>query len=171
MKERVFLAAIFFGLAIVVAVHLLTDTTQETHTPTITAAKTSSVSTAHPEENRMIELTNEYRKNEGLNELKVNNQLMTSSQAKADVLCESGEWSHTPNGQKFYKEIIESGYKYRNAGENLARKFDSTDKAFQALIDSPTHLENIVGDYKEIGVGFAECGGKNYYVIHYGEQL
>ena len=49
------------------------------------------------------------------------------------------------------------GYKYRYAGENLARDFSNASSAMDAWMNSPTHKENILNPkYKEIGIGVVE---------------
>lgn len=124
-----------------------------------------------PEERAMINLTNDYRVSHGLIDLTTNNQLMQSAQAKADDLCSAGNWSHTDSrGREFQGFIEDAGYDYALVGENLARHYVDEASAFEGLVKSPGHLENIVGQYREIGVGYSECGGENLTVVHYGVQ-
>lgn len=133
-----------------------------------TTPKIDSISITH-EEQDMIELTNAYRASHSLTTLHIDSKLMSSAQVKADDLCTGGIWSHdNSKDEPFYKFIQDSGYDYSHTGENLTRGFTTIAGSFEGLINSPRHLENIVGDYKDIGVGYNECRGKNYTVIHYG---
>ena len=63
-------------------------------------------------------------------------------------------------GEKWTKFIKQSGIDYSKAGENLAKGYQTPSKAVQALINSPTHYKNIIGDYTHIGVYTEDCGGK-----------
>lgn len=125
-------------------------------------------SVASTNEASMIALTNNYRTSKGLNRLSENGILMSTAQRKADILCSTGEWSHDAGGEKFWVDLKRQGYMYAWSGENLAKNFTKVDNAFTALLNSPTHHENIVGEFNDIGVGHSYCEGKNYYGIHYG---
>lgn len=122
------------------------------------------------QEYTMLGLTNDYRVSRGLNRLSLDSRLMKSAHAKAGDLCQSGNWAHdSSKGKAFYEFILVAGYNYSSAGENLARRYGTAKEAFIALVNSPEHLANIVGDYKDIGISYNNCDGKNYYVIHYGK--
>ena len=137
---------------------------------TTEAAEVGPAHSITSQEADMIQLTNDYRVVKNLAPLTEDHKLMASTQEKADTLCQTGAWTHTPGGEAFYEPLKRAGYDYNKAGENLAKGFKTTSKAFQGLLDSPSHLANIVDDFREIGVGFNRCEGKNYYVIHYGEK-
>ena len=137
---------------------------------TTEAAEVGQAQSILREEVDMVQLTNDYRVTKNLAPLTEDHKLVVSAQEKADTLCRTGEFTHESGGEEFYKPIDRSGYNYKKAGENLAKGFKTTSKAFQGLLDSPSHLANIVDDFREIGVGFNRCEGKNYYVIHYGEK-
>ncbi len=69
-----------------------------------------------------------------------------------------GYWAHVaPDGTEpwdFFKAV---GYKYRYAGENLARDFNSASGAVEGWMASPSHRENMLSPkYKEIGVAVIE---------------
>jgi hypothetical protein len=60
------------------------------------------------------------------------------------------------------------GYKYRYAGENLARDFSSASSAVDAWMNSPSHRDNILnGNYKDVGIGVVEgnLGGADTTII------
>ena len=121
-------------------------------------------------EGRMVSITNHYREDIGLTPLIESIELEKSAQIKADDLCRKQYWDHTsPDGTEFWELIDEAGYKYSLAGENLAKGYPNEKMAFKALLNSPSHYENIIGDYKNIGTGWSYCDGDGYIVMHYGK--
>jgi len=70
----------------------------------------------------------------------------------------NGYWSHVaPDGTEPWKFFIDSDYKYRYAGENLARDFSNPSDAVEAWMASPSHKDNMLSDkYVEIGVAVVE---------------
>ena len=67
-------------------------------------------------------------------------------------------WAHVaPDGTQPWSFFARFGYKYRYAGENLARDFSSAGAVVDAWMNSPTHRDNILNPkYKEIGIGITE---------------
>lgn len=110
-------------------------------------------SSISPEE--VIRLTNERRIQNGLNPLSENSTLSSAAQAKGTDMLNKGYWAHfAPDGTSPWSFFLNFGYKYRYAGENLARDFCSASDAVNAWMNSPTHRENILStNYKEIGIG------------------
>lgn len=107
---------------------------------------------------RIIELTNQKRAELGLSPLKLNGLLSEAARRKAGDMFAFNYWAHnSPSGRdpwSFFKEV---GYKYRYAGENLARDFRDPESVVQAWMNSPSHKENIVnGKYQEIGVAVVD---------------
>lgn len=107
---------------------------------------------------RVIELTNQKRAELGLSPLKQNSLLSEAARRKAGDMFAFNYWAHnSPSGRdpwSFFKEV---GYKYRYAGENLARDFQDPESVVQAWMNSPSHRENIVnGKYQEIGVAVVD---------------
>jgi hypothetical protein len=68
-------------------------------------------------------------------------------------------WSHNaPDGTTPWQWIEGEGYAYTNAGENLARGFNTTEGIIDAWLESPSHRANVLNrDYTE--VGFAAVNG------------
>ena len=102
----------------------------------------------------VIRLTNEKRAQAGLSPLIENGILSQAAQAKGVDMMNRDYWAHfAPDGTSPWKFFIDFGYRYRYAGENLARDFSSASSAVDAWMASPTHRENIMNDkYKEIGI-------------------
>jgi uncharacterized protein YkwD len=119
--------------------------------------------------NRIIELTNQTRIEEGVAPLNTNTYLNQAAQAKAQDMFDRQYFAHdTPDGKKPWQWIDKSSYDYINAGENLAMNFTSADVAHLALLKSPTHKKNIVNPkYQDIGVAVlsGELNGKQTMVM------
>lgn len=108
--------------------------------------------------NEVIRLTNEKRAQAGLLPLEANSTLAQAAQAKGADMLNKGYWAHTaPDGTAPWKFFTDFGYKYRYAGENLARDFSNPSAAVDAWMNSPSHKENLLSSkYKEIGVAVVE---------------
>ena len=169
------LGPILIGLSVILSIVGLTITGVGSYSPTLDNYKSQVQGTktlpllSTAQSGEMIDLTNSYRTEQGLSTLTSNDKLTVSAQTKADDICTNNYWRHEDSqGRPFDYFIQESGYAYSVIGENLAKGYWTMGDAFTGLLESPTHLENIVYDYEDIGVGVSGCGGKNYVVIHYG---
>lgn len=106
----------------------------------------------------VIRLTNEKRVASGLSPLSENGQLSQAALAKGGDMLAKDYWAHvSPDGVQPWTYISNAGYKYRYAGENLARDFSNPSAAVDAWMASPTHKDNLLSPkYKEIGVAVVE---------------
>jgi len=106
----------------------------------------------------VIRLTNEKRVQEGLLPLVENTTLSQAALAKGNDMLGKGYWAHVaPDGTQPWKFFTDFGYKYRYAGENLARDFSNPSSAVDAWMASPTHKENLLSPkYKEVGIAVVE---------------
>ena len=109
-----------------------------------------------PEE--VIRLTNQKRVENGLTSLSENSKLSQAALAKGNDMLAKGYWAHfAPDGTSPWNFFLNFGYKYKYAGENLARDFSDPVSAVNAWMSSPTHRENILNpNYQEIGIGVIE---------------
>jgi hypothetical protein len=109
-----------------------------------------------PEE--VVRLTNEKRAENGLEPLSLNSTLSSAAQAKGADMLNKDYWAHVaPDGTQPWKFFIDFGYKYRYAGENLARDFSNPQSAVDAWMASPSHKENMLSPkYKEMGIAVVE---------------
>lgn len=107
--------------------------------------------------NRIIELTNKARQEQGLLPLKHNQTLDLAAQKKAENMLKNNYFSHTsPDGIKPWHWFKQVEYNYTFAGENLAMNFIEAEDAIQAWLDSPSHRDNILSEnYEDIGVAVA----------------
>lgn len=106
----------------------------------------------------VIRLTNQKRLQAGLTELTPNQTLSNAAYTKGRDMIDRDYWAHVaPDGTQPWKFFKDFDYKYRYAGENLARDFSNASSAVDAWMNSPTHKENILNPkYKEIGIGVVE---------------
>ncbi len=103
---------------------------------------------------RMVQLTNASRAENGLSALSTNSLLEKAAEAKARDILKKDYFAHvSPEGKEPWDFITEAGYKYIYAGENLAIGFTTAEGAHEALMNSPTHRENILSEnFTEIGI-------------------
>lgn len=126
---------------------------------------------------KVLDKTNQERKNAGLEALQYNAVLSESARKKAEDMFKYDYWAHnSPQGKSPWAFFDQAGYKYSVAGENLAKDFYNTDSLMQAWMNSPTHKANIVHQkYKEIGIAVVNgtLGGiKTTLVVqHFGTPL
>ena len=106
----------------------------------------------------VVALTNEERLQAGLPPLSLNSTLSQAAQAKGADMLNKDYWAHVaPDGTQPWVFFTNFGYKYRYAGENLARDFSSASSAVEAWMNSASHKENLLSaKYKEIGIGVVE---------------
>jgi len=107
---------------------------------------------------QLLAFTNEARSAEGFGALTLNDKLVRAAELKAEDMFRDQYWAHVaPDGTKPWAWLGEADYRYERAGENLAKGFNNAGAVVTAWMDSPTHRENVLGDYTE--VGFAVVDG------------
>lgn len=102
---------------------------------------------------KLFELTNAQRKDHNLVLLTYNNKLANAAEQKAENMFLKNYWAHyAPDGTTPWNFILNSGYQYEFAGENLAKNFMFSQDVVTAWMNSPTHRDNILRkEYTEIG--------------------
>lgn len=106
----------------------------------------------------VISLTNQKRAENGVAPLQYNPLLAQAALAKGNHMLQYNYWAHVaPDGTEPWKFFTDVGYKYRYAGENLARDFTNPQSAVDAWMASPSHRDNLLSSkYSEIGVAVVE---------------
>jgi hypothetical protein len=106
----------------------------------------------------VIRLTNVQRAANGLSALSESSILDAAALAKGNDMLAKGYWAHfAPDGTTPWSFFLSFGYKYKYAGENLARDFQDANSAVNAWMNSPSHRENILNpNYNDIGIGVVE---------------
>lgn len=96
------------------------------------------------DEQRVLDLVNEYREENGLEELRAFSKLQDVAKLKAMDLVQNEYFSH--NSERLgtpFKMLEDNGVAYTIAGENLAGNI-SPEKAVESWINSPLHRDNIL---------------------------
>lgn len=118
--------------------------------------------------NEVLNITNEYRAQNGLAPLQLDTSLTYAAMHRAAEMAHlddgSSQVSHTrPNGQKFSSIIYVYGISCSAIGENILDVYNTSQSAMNGWINSTTHRDNILGNYTKIGVGVAVASNGVYY--------
>lgn len=118
--------------------------------------KANSVDSSQPAALREINLL---RAEKGLDFLNYNSKLSQAASDKAKDITEHNYFDHvSPTGKKAWDFILQDGYEYKYAGENLAIDFKNVEDATIAWKESPSHYANIISP-KYTDFGFAQLSG------------
>lgn len=110
-----------------------------------------------PTEDEVEKGINDYRISNSLASLSDDPTLDVAAQARAESMCVDNNWSH--NGAWV---VLGQYYVYAAAGENIyfgPLQDNQATSAVDRWVKSPTHLENIVGNYTQVGTGIKSCPG------------
>jgi uncharacterized YkwD family protein len=114
-------------------------------------------------ESRVIDLTNEQRRKNGLPNLQPDTALSNVAQEKSNDMQAKNYFSHTsPTYGSPFDMMRDFGVTYRSAGENIAMGQQSAEEVVNAWMNSEGHRKNILSpNYTHIGVG--HTGSGNYW--------
>jgi len=118
--------------------------------------------------NKVLELTNQFRAQNGLSALKLNTELNAAAQNHSQDMAVSDYFSHTgKNGSQPWDRAKAVGYEARSMGENIAAGYTTPEAVVQGWINSPGHRANLLNaNYTELGVGYFllenDTGSVNY---------
>lgn len=124
---------------------------------------------------QVIALTNQYRKEQGLPELKQSKQLTAAALARATDMAKTGSFSHvvatTSPFNTPWTFVDKAGYDYKYAGENLATLYNDAPSMVQAWKNSPSHNKNLTSSkYSDIGVAIVPAtykGQQTSFVVQF----
>ena len=107
----------------------------------------------------ILKFTNEDRVKDGLEPLNLNSTLNAAALAKAEDMGLNNYFSHYgPDGKKPWEWINRAQYSYVLAGENLGMNFSTAKAVHDALMDSPSHRQNILNEkYTDVGLAVISC--------------
>jgi uncharacterized protein YkwD len=136
---------------------------EEVAPPSICPGQTATDLSAEEEAGVMLCLTNYARGVNGLAPLTLNRQLGWAAEQKSTDIVGCDEFSHEACGHPFQFWIQRYGYLKGcwHAAENIAwgtGSYSTVGAIFTAWLESPEHHENILGPYREIGIGLAVGG-------------
>ncbi|MFH1749796.1 MAG: CAP domain-containing protein [bacterium] len=106
----------------------------------------------------IIHLTNIERSKRNLPQLSYSSNLTVAARNKGAHMLQYDYWSHTaPDGTTPWYWILNSGYNYLYAGENLAKDFVDTNSVIAAWMASTTHRNNLLSNnFRDMGVAVIE---------------
>jgi Cysteine-rich secretory protein family len=105
-------------------------------------------------------LVNQARQKHELPPLSIDSKLQIAALEKANDMLRFAYWDHfSPAKRTPWKFILDAGYNYRFAGENLAKDFADEEDLVQAWLDSPPHRANLLSD-KYVDTGIAVVIGE-----------
>lgn len=89
--------------------------------------------------------------------LEVDEVLQEAAQMKAEHMAENSYFAHiSPDGRTPWDWMRSAGYRFVNAGENLAVNFRDSSAVEEAWMGSPLHRANILSrNYTQIGIATA----------------
>jgi uncharacterized protein YkwD len=128
---------------------------------------------------RIVEQTNEFRREHKLAAVKVDPELEKAAAAFAAFMAKTDKYSHTADGRQPAERAADQGYEYCLIAENIAFQFSTAGFTTAELaegfvtgwIESPPHKKNMLdADVTETGVAVAqsEQSGKYYAVQMFG---
>jgi uncharacterized YkwD family protein len=111
------------------------------------------------EEQTMVDLVNQARREAGLAPLQIDYQLSKAARLKSQDMVDNNYFSHqSPTYGSPFDMMKQFGISYRAAGENIACNQD-VQAAHQALMNSQGHRENILSSsFTHIGIGIVNGG-------------
>lgn len=118
--------------------------------------------------NKVLELTNQFRAQNGLSALKLNSELNAAAQNHSQDMALSDYFSHTgKNGSQPWDRAKAVGYEAQAMGENIAAGYTTPETVVQGWINSPGHRANLLNaSFTELGVGYYllenDTGSVNY---------
>ncbi|WP_028547610.1 peptidoglycan-binding protein [Paenibacillus sp. UNC451MF] len=124
----------------------------------LTTPKPPSSYLTHDEQ-KMVDLINKERKQEGLAPLKVIADVSYTARLKSQDMVENNYFSHnSPRYGSPFDMLQQRGITYTSAGENIACN-ETVEGAHRVLMESPGHRDNILDkDYTHIGIGVVKGG-------------
>ncbi|WP_313959696.1 CAP domain-containing protein [Cytobacillus oceanisediminis] len=117
-------------------------------------------------ESKVIDLTNEQRRKNGLSNLQPDTALSNVAQEKSNDMQAKNYFSHTsPTYGSPFDMMRDFGVSYNSAGENIAMGQPSPEEVVNAWMNSEGHRKNILSpNFTHIGVGHTSQG-------HYWTQM
>jgi len=117
-------------------------------------SKTKAIAATAISSQEIVNLTNLERQKRELPLLKENEMLKKAAYEKGLDMFADQYWAHVASdGTTPWDFILQAGYDYLYAGENLAKDFTTAEGAVNAWMHSPSHRDNIINsEFQDIGV-------------------
>ncbi len=114
----------------------------------------------------LLTLVNAERQRAGVAPLRLNDKLATAAQRHAEDMAATRNLSHQgSDGSTLRSRIEATGYGWTAIGENVAMGQPSPEAVMRSWMNSSGHRRNVLNpNFQELGVGYAEGGGRPYWV-------
>jgi len=115
-------------------------------------------------EKTVLLLVNQYRKQHGLSNLEINNDISVIARNHSyNMAMGISAWGH--DGYEDRTKMVATVIRWEEFGENLARNSnnDSAQKAMTGWINSPLHEDNLIGNFSYTGIGVARSASGEYF--------
>lgn len=118
----------------------------------------------------VLDAHNAIRAARHLGPLAANAELDAAARAHADDMARRRKMSHRGgDGSSPFSRIERAGYSFKGAAENVAFGFDDVAAVMDGWMRSAGHRRNILGPYREAGVGRAvDATGAAYWCVTFG---
>jgi len=141
--------------------------TLPTATPTTPSgpapSPTPSPTPASDYETQVVQLINQERAAQGLPPLNIDSRLVQAARRHSQDMATNNFFSHYgSDGSSPGQRIREAGYNYVSAGETIAGGYPSPSSVVQGWMNSPPHRAILLGNFVDVGVGYAYNSGSTY---------
>ncbi|MGH6806259.1 MAG: CAP domain-containing protein [Ensifer adhaerens] len=99
---------------------------------------------------------NALRKNKGLSPLVADKAASVAAMSQAARMAKVGKMQHLIGWSDSFYDRMKSQGVTLPAAENIAMGQDGAERAYDAWYKSPKHLENMLGNYRGLGVAVAQ---------------
>ncbi len=109
------------------------------------------------EEQQVVDLINQIRRQNNLSILTINSRLMTAAEGHTLDMAQHNFFAHEgSDGSTVGDRLTSQGYVWSFYAEDLACGYDSPSAVVQGWMDSPAHRANLLAaEAHQIGVGYA----------------
>lgn len=123
-------------------------------------------------ENQFLELINQYRLENGLGSLKIDEKILNVARLKCQDMVKNNYFSHVSDQYgSLYELLTNCGIKYSFASENIV-KADDIETAVKLLVNSKQHEENIVNSqYNATGISVEKNNFGKYVCVQVFAQI
>ena len=117
--------------------------------------------------NSVLEIINQYRKEQGVNSCVLDKNLCVAASVRALEMSYTENLSHIrPDGAKCFVVLDDLEINYNSAGENIADGFKNAESVCNAWKNSEGHYRNIISKkYNKVGIGVAQSINGRYYWV------
>lgn len=159
MKAK--LLRVLLLVAVIYTMNSCSSDSSETSSTDAVSEKVMTYTYNQTELEAMTQINN-YRVSVGLNPLKEINHISYKSEEHDEYMITNNVVNHNDFVARSENIIKVLGAK--KVGENIAYNYNTPQEALKAWLNSPTHKENIEGDYTHFGISIrTNAAGKKYY--------